>query len=181
MALLFLLETAWTIKDQKAGWHMGEILIGLALIALALVIYIRGGSLPSLTEAYFDAGSFPRLIAALLILLSIILILSKLNELRKRKPAEEKVSNKERMSAFYGEYRLVILTTAVFFVYIFLLQFIGFVVSTILFIIGAAILIGYRKRKEVLTISAVAVILTLSMYFFFENVLHVRFPSGIFI
>ncbi|WP_422124371.1 tripartite tricarboxylate transporter TctB family protein [Planococcus sp. X10-3] len=160
---------------------MGEILIGLALIGLGLVIYIRGGNLPSLNEAFFNAGSFPRLIAGLLILLSIILILSKLNELRKRKPVEDKVSNKERMSAFYAEYRLVILTTAVFFVYIFLLQFIGFVVSTILFIIGAAILIGYRKRKEVVTISAVAVILTLTIYFFFENVLHVRFPSGIFI
>lgn len=160
---------------------MGEIIIGLALIGVGVIIYIQGGNLPSLNEAYFNAGSFPRLIAALLILLSIFLILSKVNELRKRKPAEDKVSNKERMTAFYVEYRLVILTTAVFFVYIFLLQFIGFVVSTILFIIGAAILIGYRKRKEVLTISTVAVILTLTIYFFFENVLYVRFPSGIFI
>lgn len=160
---------------------MGEIIIGLVLIGLSLVIYIQGGNLPSLNEAFFNAGSFPRMIAAVLILLSIILILSKLNELRKKKPAEDKVSSKERLAAFYTEYKLVILTTAVFFVYIFLLQFIGFVVSTILFIIGAAILIGYRKRKEVVTISAVAVILTLTIYFFFENVLYVRFPSGIFI
>lgn len=160
---------------------MGEIIIGLVLIALGLLIYIQGGNLPSLNEAFFNAGSFPRMIAAMLILLSFILILSKLNELRKKKPAEDKVSNKEKLAAFYKEYKLVILTTAVFFVYIFLLQFIGFVVSTILFIIGTAILIGYRKRKEVVTISAVAVILTLTIYFFFENVLYVRFPSGIFI
>lgn len=160
---------------------MGEIIIGLALIGLGLVIYVRGGNLPSLNEAYFNAGSFPRLIAGLLILLSIILIFSKVNELRKRKPVKDKVSNKEKIIAFYREYRLVILTTTLFFVYIFLMQFLGFVVSTILFIIGAAILIGYRKRKEVLTISTIAVILTLTIYFFFENVLYVRFPSGIFI
>lgn len=160
---------------------MGEIIIGLVLIGLGLLIFIQGGNLPSLNEAFFNAGSFPRMIAAVLILLSILLILSKLNELRKMEPAEDKVSNKERLAAFYKEYKLVILTTAVFFVYIFLLQFIGFVVSTILFIIGTAILIGYRKRKEVMTISAVAVILTLTIYFFFENVLYVRFPSGIFI
>lgn len=160
---------------------MGEIIIGLVLIGLGLLIFIQGGNLPSLNEAFFNAGSFPRMIAAVLILLSILLILSKLNELRKMEPAEDKVSNKKRLAAFYKEYKLVILTTAVFFVYIFLLQFIGFVVSTILFIIGTAILIGYRKRKEVMTISAVAVILTLTIYFFFENVLYVRFPSGIFI
>ncbi|WP_157886476.1 tripartite tricarboxylate transporter TctB family protein [Planococcus versutus] len=160
---------------------MGEILIGLALIVLCIIIYVQGGNLPSLNEAYFSAGSFPRLIAALLILLSAILIISKMNELRKKKPTEDKISTQKQLAAFYMEYRLVVLTTVVFFVYIFLLQFIGFVVSTILFIIGAAILIGYRKGKEVLTVSAVAVILTLSMYFFFENVLHVRFPSGIFI
>lgn len=160
---------------------MGEIIIGLALITLGIVIYLQGGNLPSLNEAVFNAGSFPRLIAGLLIFLSLILILSKIIELRKRKPAEDSVSNKERMAAFYGEYRLVILTMVVFFAYIFVLQFIGFVVSTILFIIGAAILIGYRKRKEVVTISLVAVILTLTIYFFFENVLYVRFPSGIFI
>lgn len=160
---------------------MGEIIIGLALIGLGLIIYVQGGNLPSLNEAFFNAGSFPRLIAGLLIFLSIILVLSKANELRKRKPTEDKVSNKDRLTAFYGEYKLVILISAVFFVYIFLLQFIGFVISTILFIIGSAILIGYRKRKEVLTISTVAVILTLTIYFFFENVLYVRFPSGIFI
>lgn len=160
---------------------MGEIIIGLALIGLGILIYVQGGNLPSLNEVVFNAGSFPRMIAALLILLSIFMIISKVNQLRKLKPVEDKVSDKERLTAFYAEYKLVIFTTALFFVYIFIMQFMGFVTSTILFIIGAAILIGYRKRKEVLMVTAVAVILTLTMYFFFENVLHVRFPSGIFI
>ncbi|MTD30623.1 tripartite tricarboxylate transporter TctB family protein [Planomicrobium sp. YIM 101495] len=156
---------------------MGEILIGLALIALCLVVYLESGNYTSLTEMHLDPGSFPTLIAALLTFLSLILIIGKVVELRKRKPATKP---KKSLKEFYTEYRLVLLTVLLFIVYIFLMQFIGFVVTTILFIIGAGVLIGSRKKKDLIIISSVAVIVTLSTYFFFENVLYIRFPSGIF-
>ncbi|MBT2583253.1 tripartite tricarboxylate transporter TctB family protein [Planococcus sp. ISL-109] len=159
---------------------MGEIVIGLALIALGLVIYFQSTDFPALSEVHLDAGSFPQLVAVLLILLSLLLVIKKVFELMRSKSTGEQPSAGERFREFYWEYRLVILTLLVFLVYIFIIQFIGFVVSTIAFIIFTGLLVGSRAKKDILVISIVSVAVTLGTYFFFENVLNVRFPSGIF-
>ncbi|RAZ67073.1 tripartite tricarboxylate transporter TctB family protein [Planococcus maitriensis] len=159
---------------------MGEILIGVALIALGAVIYFQSNDFPALNEVHLDAGSFPKLIAGLLILLSLMLIIKQGLVLMKSKSAGERQGAGERARDFYKEYKLVILTLLVFFVYIFLMQFIGFVVSTIAFIIFTGLLVGSRAKKDIMVITIVSVAITLGTYFFFENFLNVRFPSGIF-
>ncbi|MFC4713583.1 tripartite tricarboxylate transporter TctB family protein [Planococcus dechangensis] len=159
---------------------MGEILIGLALIALGLVIYFQSTDFPALNEVHLDAGSFPQLVAVLLILLSLLLIIKKGLELLRSKSTGPRPSASEKFREFYVEYRLVILTLAVFLLYIFSMQFIGFVVSTIIFIIFTGLLVGSRAKKDIIVITIVSVAITLGTYFFFENVLNVRFPSGIF-
>lgn len=159
---------------------MGEILIGLALIVLGAVIYLQSNDFPALNEVHLDAGSFPKLIAALLILLSLVLILQKGIALMRSRTPGGRPGMGERFRSFYREYKLVILTLVIFFVYIFLMQFIGFVVSTILFIVVTGLLVGSRAKKDILVISIVSIAITLGTYFFFENVLNVRFPSGIF-
>lgn len=159
---------------------MGEILIGLALIVLGAVIYLQSNDFPALNEVHLDAGSFPKLIAALLILLSLVLILQKGIALMRSRTPGGRPEMGERFRSFYREYKLVILTLVIFFVYIFLMQFIGFVVSTILFIVVTGLLVGSRAKKDILVISIVSIAITLGTYFFFENVLNVRFPSGIF-
>ncbi|MGX7594386.1 tripartite tricarboxylate transporter TctB family protein [Planococcus plakortidis] len=160
---------------------MGEILIGLALIALGAVIYLRSNDFPALNEVHLDAGSFPKLIAGLLILLSLMLIIKQgLALMKSKSTGDERQGAGERARGFYKEYRLVILTLLVFFIYIFLMQFIGFVVSTIAFIIFTGLLVGSRAKKDIIVITIVSVAVTLGTYFFFENFLNVRFPSGIF-
>ncbi|MEZ0481458.1 tripartite tricarboxylate transporter TctB family protein [Planococcus sp. SSTMD024] len=159
---------------------MGEILIGVALIALGAVIYLQSNDFPALNEVHLDAGSFPKLIAGLLILLSLLLIIKQGLALMKSQSTGERQGAGERVRDFYKEYKLVILTLLVFFVYIFLMQFIGFVVSTIVFIIFTGLLVGSRAKKDIMVITIVSVAVTLGTYFFFENFLNVRFPSGIF-
>ncbi|WP_404335454.1 tripartite tricarboxylate transporter TctB family protein [Planococcus rifietoensis] len=159
---------------------MGEILIGVTLIALGAVIYLQSNDFPALNEVHLDAGSFPKLIAGLLILLSLMLIIKQGLVLMKSKSTGERQGAGESARDFYNEYKLVILTLLVFFIYIFLMQFIGFVVSTIVFIIFTGLLVGSRAKKDIMVITIVSVAITLGTYFFFENFLNVRFPSGIF-
>ncbi len=159
---------------------MGELLIGIFLIIFCIIIILQAGDLPSFNEAVLNAGSFPRFIAALLATLCLILVVSKAIELSKQKAEMAKIDLKEYFLQVFKEYKLVFFALISLFLYIFLMQFTGFILTTIIFIITTGLIIGPKKKKNILTISIVSVIITFSTYLFFQNVLHVRFPTGLF-
>ncbi|RNF39888.1 tripartite tricarboxylate transporter TctB family protein [Planococcus salinus] len=159
---------------------MAELLIGLALILLSAVIYFQSGTFPVGDATQLNPGSFPKVIALALAILSIILVIVKIKELVSKRAEATEINRKEYMKELMIEYRLVFITFFSLLLYVFLMQFIGFIITTICFIIGIGLLVGPKKKKDVLIISITSVVVTLSTYLFFENVLHVRFPSGLF-
>ncbi|MDQ0256626.1 hypothetical protein J2S74_004048 [Evansella vedderi] len=158
---------------------MGEILIGIVIIILCIIIYFQSGDFPYFNEVHLNAGSFPKLIAILLAFLSLILVISKVKELLSKRAELEKVDVKVYVKKLIKEYKLVFFTLFSLLGYIFLMQYIGFIVTTILFIIVTGYVIGPKSKKDLLIISLVSVIITFSVYAFFQNVLHVRFPTGV--
>ncbi|TFB24477.1 hypothetical protein E3U55_02985 [Filobacillus milosensis] len=163
------------------GIKLGELILGLLLVLLSILIYTQTGDLPSMNESQLDAGSFPQFIAILLGLLSLILVIKQSIHLLKQNQNKEQSANiKETLLDVYREHKLVLITLSLIFLYIILIQIIGFIISSIAFMIITALVIGPRKKKDVITISSIAVILTIGLYFFFQNVLQVRFPSGVF-
>ncbi|MFC0472532.1 tripartite tricarboxylate transporter TctB family protein [Halalkalibacter kiskunsagensis] len=158
---------------------MGELLIGIALIVLCILIYSQSGDFPQFNETTLNPGSFPQLIAILLALLSLILIILKGKELLSQKAEIHKKNVSEYLKELFVEYKLVFIAIVNLFLYIFLMQFIGFVVTTIIFIIVTGLIIGPKKKKDIVKISIISVVITVTAYIFFENVLYVRFPSGI--
>ncbi len=159
---------------------MGELLIGIFLIIFCIIIFLQAGDLPSFNETVLNAGSFPKFIAVILSILCLILIVSKAIELFRQRTKTTKLNYKKYFKEVFKEYKLVFFALISLFLYIFLMQFIGFIVTTILFIISTGFIIGPKKKKNVLIISGVAVVITFSTYLFFQNVLHVRFPTGLF-
>lgn len=159
---------------------MGEILIGVLLILLSALIYFNSGDFPQLNETHLGPESFPNLIALLLTLLSFVLIIKNVITLLKSKAASFDIGIKDYLKKQWQEYRLVVYTLVILALYIFLLDVLGFVFSSIAFVIATGLLLGPRNKKSVIVISLVSFIVTLGMYFFFENVLYVRFPNGIF-
>lgn len=159
---------------------MGEIVIGIFLIILSALIYFNSDDFPQMNETHLDPGSYPKLVAALLFFLSLILIIKQTVVLIKTKEFGFKNGFKDFLLKQWHEYRLVIFALIILGLYIFTLDILGFIISTILFIIVSSLLIGPIKKKNVITISIISFVMTLGIYFFFENVLYVRFPDGIF-
>jgi hypothetical protein len=159
---------------------MGEIVIGVLLILLSALIYFNSGDFPQLNETHLDPGSFPKLIAALLIFLSLILIIKQIVLLVKTKGFGIPKGFKDFLRNQWHEYKLVIYMLIMLGLYIFTMDILGFIITTIIFIIAAGLLIGPMKKKNVITISVISFVTTFGVYFFFENVLYVRFPDGIF-
>lgn len=159
---------------------MGEIVIGIFLILLSALIYFNSGDFPQLNETHLDPGSYPKLIAVLMFSLSLILVIKQTVILVRTKEVGFKNSFKDFLQKQWHEYRLVIFSFIVLALYIFSINLLGFIVTTITFIILSGLLIGPLKKKNIITICIVSFSTTLGVYFFFENVLYVRFPDGIF-
>ncbi|GAE27192.1 hypothetical protein JCM9140_3316 [Halalkalibacter wakoensis JCM 9140] len=107
-------------------------------------------------------------------------MISKVRDLISQRAELKKLKVREYVKEVFIEYKLVFITLLNFFLYIFLMQYIGFIITTIIFIIVTAIIIGPKKKKDLLVATIVSVVITVSTYIFFQNVLYVRFPSGLF-
>ncbi|MFD2044725.1 tripartite tricarboxylate transporter TctB family protein [Ornithinibacillus salinisoli] len=159
---------------------MGEIVIGILLILLSAIIFFNSGDFQQLNETHLDPGSYPKLVALILALLASFLVIKKTIELMKTKASSFDVGIKEFSKELWKEHKLVILILITLGLYIMLLDVIGFIVSSIAFIIATGLIIGPRKKKNMVTISFISLVVTFGMYYFFESVLYVRFPDGIF-
>lgn len=158
---------------------MGEIIIGILLILLSAVIYFNSGDFQQVNDSILGPGSYPKLVAALLGFLAIILVIKKTIELIKTKKPIFEEGKKKFFLNVWKEHKIVFLIAVSLGLYIILMNVIGFIISSIIFIIASGLIIGSKKKKDIVLMSVISITVTLGMYFFFENVLYVRFPDGI--
>nr|WP_239565421.1 tripartite tricarboxylate transporter TctB family protein [Brevibacillus fulvus] len=138
----------------------------MALIILSVAAWITASDFPAVGDTDVGAGFFPKMIASVLILLSLVMIFSSF----RRQPGNEPETGAIPWSK-------TILGFILTFLYLALVYFGGFYISTPLFMICFIWLFGYRKTIPAV---AVTVVVTLFVYLVFEKVLQVPLPAGVF-
>jgi len=165
--------------------NWSNIVIGIILLAGSAFYYYSTLDFPppSKTENLGPAF-FPALLAGVLAFLSLLLILN--NLLARRASGKQKggavIEGAERLEedAFSAEdisYKFLLGTIALSFVYVWLISVLGFVISTVLFLIVLIRLLGYEKWVNNV---AASVGLTAALYLLFAVALGVTLPAGIF-
>lgn len=143
-----------------------DFFVGLALILLSVATWITASQFPAVGDTDVGAGFFPKLIAAVLILLSVVMMASSFRR-QVDNGAEEGPTS----------WRKIILGFVLTFAFLALVSFAGFYISAPIFLFVFMWLFGYRKPVSVV---AVAVLVTLFIYLVFEKVLQVPLPAGVF-
>nr|WP_279401848.1 tripartite tricarboxylate transporter TctB family protein [Piscibacillus salipiscarius] len=64
------------------------------------------------------------------------------------------------------EHKLVFITLGLLLLYILFIQIIGFIISSIIFMIVTALIVGPRTKKDIITITSIAFVLTIGLYVF---------------
>ncbi|MGM0835312.1 MAG: tripartite tricarboxylate transporter TctB family protein [Bacillota bacterium] len=142
-------------------------LLGLVLATFAMVYLFFSFQIPSYTYATVDANVVPKGLGFLLLFLAVLLFFQRAKE-----------TEAERQKRTIPRKELLILLAVAFFIliYIFLLETVGFVLMTTLFIFTCSTFLGYKKYK----ISAiVAMLYSLALYFLFNYLLLIYLPSGL--
>ncbi|ELK48622.1 tripartite tricarboxylate transporter TctB family protein [Halobacillus sp. ACCC02827] len=114
-----------------------------------------------------DSDLVPKVLGYLLIVLAIFLFFDRSSETEEAKKQRE-VPKKEIL--------FLLAVGGMIFVYIFLLEILGFVITSTLFIFFCSLFLGYRKYK---TNVLVAVLFPLVMYLSFNYLLQIRLPQGL--
>ena len=153
-----------------------NVLSGLVTIAIGVAVYIQGTKLPPPSMGdVAGAGAFPKLWGGLLVLLGAILA-------GRGAMAGKGEKIQKKSGEFLAEFRVQYgAATAVFcllLVQVWLMQYIGFVLSSMLFIPACAYLFGARTARSLGVAALTGVLLVIGLYCFFVYGMQMPLPSN---
>ncbi|MGQ0651950.1 MAG: tripartite tricarboxylate transporter TctB family protein [Betaproteobacteria bacterium] len=149
------------MKLSKDGWS------GLAVLAASLVLLGFTAGLKDNPLVPIGPGFYPRIVLGLTAALAAALVVFDLFGKRKASAAGE------------VNHRLVLLVFLIVGLYIGLLPFLGFRLSTLLFVPALQVALEWPKdRRGWLTVAITAAVTTVVAYVLFERYLQVLLPRG---
>lgn len=141
--------------------------VALVIMAVAIIYLVLSYQLPDFIYTQVDADALPKGLGYLLLGLSVLLFIQNVPETSEQK--EKRTLKKEDLI-------LLLITLGALIIYVFFLEILGFVISTLVFLTVTMRLYGYMNwLRNVL----VSVIFTLVLYFAFNYLLKIYLPQGI--
>lgn len=144
-----------------------DLTIGIGTIIFAIVIFITANQMPESTTG-LGAGGFPKFIAIGLGIMGFMLALKSFYKIKLGDRDKQKVTLKELLNVA----KLVVAVG----LYIFVVRYVGFLITTPIFFFLFMFIYGERKWKQMVIVS---VIFGVALYVIFEKIFQVMLPSGI--
>ncbi|WP_221567294.1 tripartite tricarboxylate transporter TctB family protein [Alkalihalobacillus sp. TS-13] len=150
-----------------------EHIAGAVLLLFCIFFYYQSTFIDTKGLTEISAAFFPRLLLGLISILTILMLIQSF--LKKEKKTEKKKDKNQKEG-------IVWIIFTLFALYILSLDFLGFIISSFIFITIIYLLILPEKRpvkSHVIPIVSLLVI-TVTLSVIFQNVLNVYLPKGIF-
>lgn len=143
---------------------------GIFLIILSFLIYWRSGFIAqtSIESPAYGPSFYPRVLSITIIILSTIMVIF---------PDQDRNIEKKEKVLPSGNVKSVLLAI-VLILYVIFIPIIGFVTTTILFLLSCFYYLGTRNLKSLFRYSLISVVLSLSIYYIFETYFLVFLPHG---
>jgi hypothetical protein len=146
----------------------GLLVLGACVVLYALTYRIEGNPLVAIGPAFY-----PRLVFIVTGVLAVLMVASDVLGRRKRKAVAAKAAGPR------PNYVLVVATFVVFVVYVMLMPYIGFRLSTFAFVLAMRVLLDWpANAKSWIGALALAAGTTLVTWYVFEQYLAVLLPRG---
>ena len=151
-----------------------DLILGVFLLALGIFYTVYAQQIktrPKLTPSYAGARVFPTLLGILLIILSVCMILQSIRKLKTDNPEEaQKMSKVDLFS--------ILLTFAAMVIYIIILPYLGFMISTVIFLFAQITILAPKEKRNYLLFAIVAVVFTIIAFIAFRIGLSQLLPRG---
>jgi putative tricarboxylic transport membrane protein len=156
----------WDAADKKERNAKTDITVSLVLIAFCTAALIYSLRFP-VSDRSVGVGTFPRILSALIIVLSLLQIIIAVVKKQGGVVHPFKIPRKTLI--------LIGISTALIILYILIIQYIGFLLSTVLFLASLIFSFGERVFWKIAVIS---ISVTGIIYIMFSVLARVPFPEG---
>lgn len=146
-----------------------DIIAAIFFIFLGLIFFWNSKSFPDSTRE-IGVGAFPRLLAGLLIILSIVLIINAIKNFTLSK-------NPPLFKEFTKGQKFILVVIFALIIYIKILEPLGFILSSFLLLLTLMFIFG-EKRKVILLFVPIG--FSIILYVVFSKLAMVSLPEGIF-
>lgn len=151
----------------------GDFVVGVFFLAAAIAIYVMAMALPPSLMGGLGSDFMPKILAVATGVLAVLQIISGIHKIRIYVPEEEKEE------ADKPEYLRVLITIVAFTLYVSLMDFIGFILTSIVYLFVQMCILATKEQRNYILFAVIAVVFNVAVYFLFRNGLHVMLPVGI--
>lgn len=154
----------------------GDIIVAVFFILLSAAMIAMALQFPKSAIMEIGPDFMPIVVSSCTLVLGFVLLYLSLRKLRRADAAEQDVKDE-------SDYKRVSVSFALILVYVFTMKPIGFIISTILYLPLQMLVLApedKRKKKDVITVSAVSIIFTLVVFLLFRYGFKIVLPSGLF-
>lgn len=156
-----------------------DAIFGGVTILLGVALFLMSFGIKSVALNLIKADFFPRLIAALLVFLGVILLLTGLKAAKEYQTVEEE----SELPFWKNDGTISMLETLVLIgVYVLLMKPLGFVIATFIYLVVQMYVLTpkeKRTRKNVVLFVVISLIASLAIYLLFVRVFYLMLPAGI--
>lgn len=156
-----------------------DAMIGGIVVILAAALFLASLTIQSLSLNLIKADFFPKMDAALLGVLGLILLG---DGLKKAKQTAAEPAEGTRTRGFSSGTRCMLETLALIAVYIFCLEPLGFMISTFVYLVVQMLILaddGHRRKKDLVLFVMISAIVAVGVYMLFTRAFYLMLPRGI--
>lgn len=146
-----------------------EKISAVVLFVFSIIYLILTIRLPKYELVPVDADVVPLVLGTILLILSILLFFIPTSEQDEEKQRPIIPEKKE-------DFLMIIIVAVLIFLYIFLLERLGFVLTSVMFLFVTTLVLGYKKHLSNVIVS---IAVPTAFYFVFDVLLDISLPSGI--
>lgn len=156
-----------------------DIITGIAVIVISMVLFVLSFHLRDFAAVRLGPEFVPRLTAVVFGILGVILLVQGIINLRTFGGTIQEETRKER-AAGDGETRHAVLKSFLLLCgYIYLLDAVGFIIMTTLYLFVQMILLSAVADRRYMVFAVVSVLTSVSAYYLFVAYFRVMIPAGI--
>ncbi len=153
----------------------GDICVSIVFMLISIAILIAASQLPASKVMEIGPDFMPTVVGGLTLLLSIILLATSINSLKKNPDAV--------YTADDGNYKRVLISFILILIYVIIFKPIGFIVSTLVYLPLQMYVLApedKRTKRDMIKLAIITVIFTLVVFFLFRYGFKIVLPAGIF-
>nr|WP_326214380.1 tripartite tricarboxylate transporter TctB family protein [uncultured Oscillibacter sp.] len=147
-------------------------------ILLAILVYVDSASIKVIADTTLDARFYPKFLAVLMILLSLIIILRVGIQLSRAEHSSSG-SAKENKHAAVKEMLPAVETLLLLGLYVFAIEPVGFLLSTPFYVFGQAWILAPKSQRNPVRFALLGVLSAVAIYCIFKFGFQLLVPPGI--